>query len=143
MILHIGFDFDGVLADDSGEIINLKDGYNAFHEHELSRTDQIIGDGPLMSLFRLLIRLKKQGSTDIKVSIITARSFLTSKRVLDKLTQEDTYYLDNVVFTSGGSKKEVIEALKLDLFLDDKRHHVDQLEGTIGLHVLYGISNKP
>ena len=145
MTLHIGFDFDGVLADDSGEIVNTKEGYLAFHEHELERKDQIIGDGPLIGLFRKLMVAKRLAPHDLKISIITSRSFLTSKRVLDKLSFFDhEQLLDNVIFTAGGSKKAIIEALELDLFFDDKKCHVENLTNTIGVHVLYGISNaKP
>lgn len=142
MTLHIGFDFDGVLASDEGEIVNTKDGYLAFHKYELDNQDKLIGDGPLIGLFRKLLVLKNYDSEHIKVSIITSRSFLTSKRVLDKIANHHPELIDNVVFTSGGPKKEIIEALKLDLFFDDKKCHVDNLIDTIGVHVLYGISNN-
>lgn len=141
MTLHIGFDFDGVLAGDSGEYVNQSHGYRAFHKHEGINETDLIEDGPLIKLFEILMRFRKDHPESLKISIVSARSFTASKRVFELLKFYGCSEVDNMVFTAGGPKKAIIEALELDLFFDDKLEHVNNLEGTIGVHVLYGVCN--
>ncbi len=54
--LHIAFDGDAVLFDDSGELLYKQKGLQAFHDHEAKMRDLSIEKGPYAEL---LIKLSK------------------------------------------------------------------------------------
>lgn len=148
---RLGFDFDGVIADDSAERIYKDRGLNVYHEHELQYANLPISTGPIANLlerissFQRLEREKAKRDTAyrriLKTSIITARNAPAHERVVTTLLNQNIE-VDEVFFMGGIDKSSILNILKPHIFFDDQRVHLDHLNGIPAVHIPFGVANQ-
>jgi len=133
--LRVAFDFDGVLADSSGEDIYKSQGLEGFHKAEAERAEIPCSPGPLTDLFRKLhhlreIELERQSREPayrrrLSLSIVTARSAPAHERVVSTLRKWNLV-TDRTFFLGGVNKGRILSALRPHIFFDDQQHpHLD------------------
>ena len=133
--LRVAFDFDGVLADGSGEEIYKGQGLESFHKAEAERGGIPCHPGPLAGLFRKLSQLRelefehqKQNPAyqrKLSLSIVTARSAPAHERVVSTLRKWNIT-TDRTFFLGGVKKSRILSVLKPHIFFDDQIHpHLD------------------
>ena len=133
--LRVAFDFDGVLADGSGEDMYKGLGLAGFHKAEAERAEIPYSPGPLADLFRKLFRLREiefeRQTQDpsyrrrLSISIVTARSAPAHERVVSTLRKWNIV-TDRTFFLGGVSKGRILAALRPHIFFDDQEHpHLD------------------
>lgn len=152
--LRIAFDFDGVVADDEAEAIykgrnNLDD----FHDHEAEKVDVPHNPGPLKNFLTRLskiqtLELHRQSEDPtyapiLKVSIVTARSAPSHKRVIN--TMRHWGIVANEAFFMGGvEKSKVLEIMKPHMFFDDQKLHLEPSASVLpSVHIPFGVANNP
>lgn len=151
--LRVAFDFDGVLADDSAEVVNARDGLSAFHASEKANGAIPMPPGPIAGFFRNLGRLREledeREKSDskyrryLRTAIVTARSAPAHRRVATTLRGWNIV-VDEAFFLGGVDKGRVLEILRPHIFFDDQRHpHLDASSRyTPSVHVPFGIKNR-
>ena len=151
--LRIAFDFDGVIADDSAEIVFKKDGLDAFRASEEQRAAEPLEKGPLGKFFFEIARLqinererqaKESGYTPrLRTAIVTARNAPAHKRVIASLRQWGIE-VDETFFLGGVDKSRILQEFKPHIFFDDQLLHIEGVAGaTPSAHVPFGIANQP
>lgn len=123
----IAFDGDAVVFDASSETVYKKKGLQAFVEYELQQKAQPLGEGPLITFLKALVKLKKKLNTQkiiIKTALITARSAPTHERVIRTLNLWGID-IDTVFFLGGYDKSKILEVFGADIFFDDQDCHLD------------------
>ena len=151
--LRLGFDFDGVIADDSAEQFykaNAED-ISAFSNHEKELAANPLAGGPIGSLlqkisyFQRLERLKAEQEPDyvrlISTSIITSRNAPAHERVVTTLKSLDIK-VDDVFFLGGIEKVRVLNILKPHIFFDDQMRHLHKVSQIPVVHIPFGIANE-
>lgn len=150
--LRIAFDFDGVIADDESETVFRDGELEAFHQHEVEKSDIPHNPGPLADLFRKLSFMQKledrAAENDwkykriLRTAIVTARNAPAHERVITTL--ENWGVSSNETFFLGGMKKErILTVLKPHMFFDDQRSHLESEAGDIPMvHIPFGIANQ-
>lgn len=150
--LRIAFDFDGVLADDSSEIIMQKGDLNEFHSHESSNVMQPHGGGPLKEFLLRVSRIQKaeeeRKKTDpsyknrLRVSIVTARNAPSHERAINTLKSWGVM-VNDAFFLGGVEKKLVLEVLQPHIFFDDQHGHLAASSKVApSVHIPFGIVNE-
>lgn len=153
MELRLGFDFDGVIADDESEQFfqqhkcNLDD----FREHEIQLANSPLAGGPIEKLLRKLSefqkmerKLKKKDHNYKKIlstAIITARSAPAHERVVTTLKSMGVE-VDQVFFLGGISKSKILDVFRPHMFFDDQLVHLKNLESMAAVHIPFGQVNK-
>lgn len=150
--LRIGFDFDGVVADDETEqCFQAHKDLNEFRDHEVRLADQPISGGPIekllkkLSYYQKLELKKKEQEPDyqriLSTAIITARSAPAHERVVTTLKNMGVE-VDQVFFLGGISKEKIIDIFKPHIFFDDQMVHLKNLENTPAVHIPFGKVNE-
>ena len=150
--LRIAFDFDGVIADDSAELVYKIGGMQKFHEAEQTRASVPLPDGPLASLFAKLAKLRamedRREAEDrsyrrfLKTSIVTARSAPADARIVATLRRWNIV-VDQTFLLGGMEKSRVLSILKPHIFFDDQRMHLDSSSSFIpSVHIPFGVLNS-
>lgn len=152
--LRVAFDFDGVIADDSAELVFHQDGIEAFHTSETAQADTPHQEGPLKELLSKIADLqkleKKRASQSseyeprLRVAIITARNAPSHKRVVTSLRRWGIT-VDETFFLGGMDKSRILEEFRPHIFFDDQRLHLDSATTVAPcVHVPFGVRNaKP
>ena len=147
--LRVAFDFDGVLADPSSEMIYKGQGLAGFHQAEAERAEIPCSPGPLADLFRKLSRLREleveRSRQDpsyrrrLSLSIVTARSAPAHERVVSTLRKWNIT-TDQTFFLGGVNKGRILSALRPHIFFDDQEHpHLDAARDyTPSVHIPIG-----
>lgn len=150
--LRIAFDFDGVIADDSAELIYKKAGLEAFHIAENAFGAYPMPAGPLAGLMTQLARIRnmedalllenKDYKRFLKTAIVTARSAPADQRIAATLRQWDIT-VDQTFLLGGIDKGRALSILKPHIFFDDQRHpHLDSSSPyTPSVHIPFGALN--
>ena len=151
--LRVAFDFDGVIADDSAELVYQKEGIDAFYSSETENAKTAIAPGPLAGLFRKLGHLRiledEREEADsayrrfLKIAIISARSAPAHRRVINTLRSWNIS-ADETHFLGGMDKGRILETLRPHIFFDDQRHpHLDAARAfTPSVHIPFGIASE-
>lgn len=150
--LRIAFDFDGVLVDDSAEMVFRHRSLEAFLESETQNAAVPMPFGPLHRFFVEIARLQARESTrsdadsartpSIRTVIITARNAPAHERVVTTLRSWGMQ-VDEAFFLGGMEKAAVLNAFKPHLFFDDQLAHVTGAAGHVPCaHVPFGIANR-
>ena len=150
--LRIAFDFDGVLADDSAEIVFQEQRLNKYLESEVQNAGIPLPFGPLHRFFVEIARLQERerarcepqaGRTArIRTAIVTARSAPAHERLVTTLRSWGMQ-VDEAFFLGGMEKASVLNAFKPHIFFDDQLTHITGAADHVPCaHVLFGIANR-
>lgn len=151
--LRIAFDFDGVLADDSAELVYRVGGIEKFYETEQSKSSLPLPAGPLAALLAKLARIRELEDARIEAdpgykrflttSIVTARSAPADARIVATLRSWNIV-IDQTFLLGGMDKGRVLSILKPHIFFDDQRHpHLESSSAfTPSVHVPFGVLNS-
>lgn len=153
MELRVGFDFDGVIADDSAEAQFKQGGLSAFLDSESQNAEIPLPQGPLASLFRKLAAIREledqrilqdpQYKRFLKTSIITARNAPADERLVTTLRAWNIQ-VDQTFLLGGMDKGRILEVLRPHIFFDDQRHpNLDSsTRFSPSVHIPFGIANS-
>src|SRR5262245_33243410 len=102
--VRIAFDGDGVLFDESSEIVYKAEGLNGFHAYEDSNQDVPMPKGPYAVFLEKLSKLQKRlpfpvEFSPVRIAIVTARNAPAELRVIKTLRHWGVYV--NQVFFLG------------------------------------------
>jgi 5'-nucleotidase len=127
--VRIAFDGDAVLFDESSELVYKTEGLDRFHEHENSRQDEPLLEGPYATLLKKLSKLQQRLPVNVefspvRIAIVTARSAPAELRVIKTLRLWGVY-VDEIFFLGGIEKSKVLKAFKPHIFFDDQDLHLD------------------
>lgn len=151
--LRLGFDFDGVIADDSSEQFYKKTNGNMpeYFEHEKLLASNPLSGGPIGNLLQKISLLQKLENQKIEsdrtykknlsTAIITARNAPAHERVVTTLKSLNVE-VDDVFFLGGIDKSRILNILKPHIFFDDQMVHLDRLDMIPAVHIPFGIANK-
>ena len=131
--LSFAFDFDHVLSGSNGAFAALckTDNLDDFNEHECKHSARAHQKGSMHGFFFYLFRIQQDlragqpvaKNFDIKLFIVTWRSFRSLKRVATSFNEwnmgPDEFYC-----LAGRAKDDVLQMLKVDLFIDDSIAHI-------------------
>lgn len=150
--LRIAFDFDGVIGDDSAEVVFKDHGLAEFLRSEKEQSGTAHPKGPLHKFFSEISRLqqrelmrKAQDSSyqpRIRIAIVTARNAPAHERVVTSL-REWGIQVDEVFFLGGIEKSKILEVFRPHIFFDDQLAHIEGAASiTPSAHVPFGIANQ-
>lgn len=149
--LRIAFDFDGVLADDSSEVIYQKNkDLKEFHDHETEFMEIPHGVGPLQDLCKKISFYQKLETREfvknsnykrvIRISIVTARNAPSHERMINTLKSWGIN-VDEAFFLGGIEKKRIIEVMKPHIYFEDQKVHLKDISNIPLVHIPFGITN--
>ena len=151
--LRLGFDFDGVIADDSSEQFYKESQGNmsAYHHHEQELAANPLAGGPIGALLQKISFFQRLENAQVEknptykkilsTAIITARNAPAHERVVTTLKSLNIE-VDDVFFLGGIDKARILNILKPHIFFDDQMIHLDHLENIPAVHIPFGIANK-
>ena len=151
--LRLGFDFDGVIADDSSEQFYKSNQGNmtAYHQHEHQLAENPLKGGPIGSLLQKISFFQRLENKRLEVdpnykrilstAIITARNAPAHERVVTNLKCLNIE-VDDVFFLGGIDKSRILNILKPHIFFDDQMTHLEHLENIPAVHIPFGIANN-
>lgn len=151
--LRLAFDFDGVIADDEAEAVFQKNrSIDEFHSYEVSHAEISHNPGPLKGFLKRISDIQKselerqQSEPEyeplLRVSIVTARSAPSHKRVINTMREWDIM-INEAFFMGGVNKSTVLSELKPHIFFDDQRLNLDSTpEQMPSVHIPFGIANR-
>lgn len=123
--LKIAFDGDAVLFSNDSDQLYRNEGLEAFEESEAKHKDDPLAPGPLKPFLESLCRIQAQArekklASPIRTSLVTARSFRTTERVVNTFRSWNIP-LDESHFLNGGDKTACLNAFNADIFFDDQK----------------------
>lgn len=151
--LRLGFDFDGVIADDSSEQFYKESNGNMseYHEHEQQLALNPLESGPIGKLLQRISFFQKleskQAEKDenykkiLSTAIVTARNAPAHERVVTTL-KNLSIEVDDVFFLGGIDKARILGILRPHIFFDDQLVHLSHLENVPAVHIPFGIANN-
>ena len=151
--LRLGFDFDGVIADDSSETFykSVNGNMESYFQHEQELSENPLSGGPIGALLQKISFFqkleKKKAASDktyrriLKTAIITARNAPAHERVVTTLKNLDVE-VDNVFFLGGINKARILNILKPHIFFDDQIVHLSDLKKIPAVHIPFGVANR-
>ncbi|BBI31532.1 5'-nucleotidase [Cohnella abietis] len=151
-VLRLAFDFDGIIADDSAEVVYQHGAIKLFHQHERLKAGEPLPAGPLLRFFLEISNLtkrelqKKQADPNyiprIRIAIATARNAPAHERVIATLRKLDII-VDEAFFLGGIDKNRVLKIFKPHIFFDDQVGHIaDVARIAPSVHVPFGVTNQ-
>ena len=124
--IRIAFDGDAVLFSADSEWIYQHRGLDAFSEHERSKADIPMEEGPfarfLKTIAHIQSRFRDRESSPIRTALVTSRSAPAHERAIKTLRQWGVR-VDEAFFLGGVSKREVLSAFGAHIFIDDQLTH--------------------
>ncbi|MDP3619313.1 MAG: 5'-nucleotidase [Ramlibacter sp.] len=143
--VRIAFDGDAVLFSDEAERVFQTHGLDAFQQHEMSKAQLPLPEGPFKPLLAALHRLQ-QASTPamgLRTALVTARSAPAHERAIRTLMNWDIR-VDEAMFRGGLPKGEFLREFEPEFFFDDQTGHVNHAARHVPSgHVASGIANSP
>lgn len=126
--VRIAFDGDAVLFSAESDEIYKKRGLDAFIAHEVSKAKEPMAGGPFGSFLKKLsllrsVHLNDQHVSKVRISIVTARSAPTHKRVIHTLRAWGTP-VDEAHFVGANPKGPILRAARAHILFDDQEKHV-------------------
>ncbi len=127
--VRIAFDGDAVLFDESSELVYKTEGLEQFHEHENSKQDVPLQEGPYATLLKKLSRLQERlpvriEYSPVRIALVTARNTPAEMRVIKTLRHWGVY-IDEAFFLGGVGKEKVLKAFRPHIFFDDQDVHLE------------------
>ena len=141
--VRIAFDGDAVLFSDEAERVFQSHGLDAFQQHESSKAQQPLPEGPFKPLLAALHRLQQASTPAMKIrtALVTARSAPAHERAIRTL-MDWNIHVDEAMFLGGLPKGEFLREFEPDFFFDDQTGHVNSAARHVPSgHVASGISN--
>ncbi len=145
--LRIGFDFDGVLADDSAESVYQRKDLKAFVSHEKRFAKKSHRPGPIYEFLKAIGRLRQvaeekagKNHPKIRTAIITARDARVHKRLVTTC-RDKGLIIDETFFLGGAEKAPFIKSFAPDIYFDDQLKHLEPAKNVATAFVPYGIVN--
>ena len=149
--LRIAFDFDGIIADDSAEVVFQERGLRDYHLSEREKATEPLRAGPLQRFFSELASLqvkdRLRATEDpayqprLRIAIVTARSAPAHKRVITTL-REWGIQVDEAFFLGGVNKAEILREFRPHIFFDDQIGHIEGAARVApSVHVPFGVTN--
>lgn len=150
--LRIAFDFDGVIADDSAEVVyQTTNDIEKFHDSEDALSKVPLNPGPLQDLFRKIsvfqeletkrIEQEHDYNRMLTISIITARNAPAHERMINTLKSWGVS-VDQTFFLGGIEKRRILEIMKPHIYFDDQELHLEHIGQTPLVHIPFGIANR-
>lgn len=149
--LRIAFDFDGVIADDSAEMVYKLNDLKKFQESETQLSLVPHNPGPLLDLFRKISWFQKLETKKIKeqpdytrilkISIVTARNAPSHERMINTLKSWGVS-VDEAFFLGGIEKKRILEIMKPHMYFDDQTFHLEHIDKIPLVHIPFGVANN-
>ena len=119
--IRIAFDGDAVLFSADSEWIYQHKGLDAFSEHERSKADIPMAEGPFAKFLKTIAliqsRFSDRESAPIRTALVTSRSAPAHERAIKTLRQWGVR-VDEAFFLGGVSKKQVLKAFGAHIFFD-------------------------
>ena len=126
--IRIAFDGDAVLFSAESEWIYQHKGLDAFSEHERTKADIPMEEGPFAKFLKTIAliqsRFSDRESAPIRTALVTSRSAPAHERAIKTLRQWGVR-VDEAFFLGGVSKKEVLRAFGAHIFFDDQPAHAE------------------
>ena len=141
--VRIAFDGDAVLFSDEAERVFQAQGLDAFQQHESTKAQMPLPEGPFKPLLAALHRLQLAGNASMRIrtALVTARSAPAHERAIRTLMNWNIK-VDEAMFLGGLPKGEFLREFEPDFFFDDQTGHVDSAARHVPAgHVASGISN--
>lgn len=149
--LRIAFDFDGVLAADSAEVISQTEGVEAFRRHESANIVTPLDPGPLKDFLLAINKIqvieelaKKENPnhhTRVRVALITARNAPAHERAVRSLKTWGVT-VNDAFFLGGVNKGAITKVLRPHIFFDDQPVHLHETApSTPSVHIPFGVVN--
>ena len=124
--IRIAFDGDAVLFGSASERIFQQHGLDAFAEHERSKADIPMEEGPFANFLKTIAHIQSQfpdrEAAPIRTALVTARNAPAHERAIKTLRQWGVR-VDEAFFLGGVSKKDVLSAFGAHIFFDDQYAH--------------------
>ena len=124
--IRIAFDGDAVLFGSDSERVYQHQGLDAFAEHERTKADIPMKEGPFTNFLKTIAHIQAQfpdkESAPIRTALVTARNAPAHERAIKTLRKWDVR-IDEAFFLSGVSKTEVLSAFGAHIFFDDQYRH--------------------
>ncbi len=151
--LRLGFDFDGVIADDTADQYyqQTKGNMRQYFKHETELASHPLAQGPIgkllqkISFFQKLENKKSEMDPNYKrilnTAIITARNAPAHERVVTTLKSLEVE-VDDVFFLGGIDKARILNILKPHIFFDDQTLNLDHINKIPSVHIPFGIANR-
>jgi 5'-nucleotidase len=124
--LRIAFDADAVVFSEESEAIYRAEGLEAFLEHESSKAEEPLPEGPLATLLRKLCTFQEGRTPEdarVRLGIFTARNSPAHERVIKTLRRWGVR-VDEAFFLGGIAKDQFLEAFGAHIFFDDQEAHL-------------------
>ena len=126
--IKIAFDGDAVLFAADSERIYQRSGLQAFTDHERSKADIPMEEGPFANFLKTIAhvqaKFKDRESSPIRTALVTSRSAPAHERAIKTLRGWGVR-VDEAFFLGGVSKTEVLSAYGAHIFFDDQHTHAD------------------
>ena len=124
--IRIAFDGDAVLFGADSERIFQHHGLDAFAEHEKTKADIPMKEGPFTNFLKTIAHIQSKfpdkDTAPIRTALVTARSAPAHERAIKTLRKWDVR-VDEAFFLGGVSKKDVLSAFGAHIFFDDQYAH--------------------
>jgi len=133
--VRIAFDGDAVLFSDEAERVFQSEGLDAFQQHESTKAELPLPEGPFKPLLAALHRLQQASNPAMRVrtALVTARSAPAHERAIRTLMNWNIK-VDEAMF---------LREFEPDFFFDDQTGHVDAAARHVPAgHVASGIRNE-
>ena len=124
--IRIAFDADAVIFSDEAEAVFKADGLEAFLAHERENAKRPLPEGPFARFLKAISLLQasaSDGSTKVRLAIVTARNSPAHERVIRTLRLWGVS-IDEAFFMGGVPKREVLRTFSPHIFFDDQEAHV-------------------
>lgn len=124
--IKIAFDGDAVLFAADSERIYQRNGLQAFSDHERSKANIPMEEGPFANFLKTIAHVQAQfadrESSPIRTALVTSRSAPAHERAIKTLRNWGVR-VDEAFFLGGVSKTEVLSAYGAHIFFDDQQTH--------------------
>lgn len=124
--IRIAFDGDAVLFSSDSERIFQRHGLDAFVEHEKTKADIPMKEGPFANFLKTIAHIQAKfpdkETAPIRTALVTARNAPAHERAI-KTLREWGVRVDEAFFLGGVSKKDVLSAYGAHIFFDDQYAH--------------------
>jgi 5'-nucleotidase len=150
--LRIGFDFDGVLADDEAEkVYKETSDLKQYHQYEEQHAKEPLKIGPVGELLKKISFLQKLEQKKLqkdsnytpilKTAIVTARNAPAHERMINSLKSWEVD-INEAFFLGGIDKARILNIMKPHIFFDDQMIHLEHIDKIPAVHIPFGIANK-
>lgn len=126
--VRIAFDGDAVIFSGESDKVYAEQGLAAFLEHERAMASEPMSGGPFGNFLKKLsllrsIYMRRDGTSQVRIAIVTARNAPAHARVVQTLRAWGTP-ADEAHFVGRNAKAPILSAFAAHIFFDDQEKHV-------------------